>query len=412
MAVKRININKLRMGMRLASPVYEERDNKRILMLPANTLITNELQLSRVINSNLNTVEIDTETGGDTFLSLGNQKKWEDVVSSAKNKDATKAIITRHINTFSSSITNIASQNIASKMLIREEEISSLIKDIILFVENHVDLLLGMIRLKGVAEYAFSHVINTMILSISVAHSFKLDYADIKRFGIAALITDLGMANFPSSMIQRSSGLSKKEIEEVKKHPVYSRDFLKKIGVNDSLIEMVVMQHHERFDGSGYPEGLKGNEIHSLSKLLSIVDVYVAMTTPRPHRSGLPPHTAISDILKKSMTQFDLRIAKVFIKHIGVFPVGSLVELASGHVALVAGQNKSDQTRPLVIVLQTKKKVASFSKMKSKGPNVVITRGKWDLIDLALDKGTYGKVIRGLDHREYHVNPAYYLNQI
>ena len=94
MAIKRININKLRMGMRLAKPVYEERENKRILLLPADTLITNESQITRLFNAKVTIVEIDTEKGSDTFLSLLDQRKWEDIVSSAKDKGAAEAIIT------------------------------------------------------------------------------------------------------------------------------------------------------------------------------------------------------------------------------------------------------------------------------------------------------------------------------
>ena len=412
MAIKKIDISRLRIGMRLASSVYGEKDTNRVLLLHADTLLSNESQIRRLRNAGVRTVEIDTDAGTDTFLSLLDQKKWEDVARGKSDATASEAIISRYINTFVNSITNIISNNITSRNLVRKDIVSSLIKDIILYVENHIDILIALVRLKGITEYTFSHSVNTSVLCVSVATSLKLNYADIKRFGTGVLLADLGMTSYPSRMILRPSGLSRKEIDEVKKHPKYTVDFLKKNGVTDPLIETVIIQHHERFDGSGYPYNLKGDEIHAISKLFSIADVYNAMTSPRPHRQGIPPHMVNSEILKLSGTHFDPKIAKIFIKHIGVFPVGNMVELTSGKLALVAEQNKKLPLQPTVIIFQSKKRIRLNDKTKKDDPGIIIARGNWQLVDLASDHGTYGKIKRGLDHRQYHINPEYYLSQV
>jgi len=411
-AIKKIDIGKLRVGMRLADPVYGVIDNKRVLLLHANTMITSESQIRRLYNAGVKTVEIDTESGSDTFLSLVDQKKWEEVVGGKRDSPTTEAMISRYTDRFVTSISNIVSNNVMSRILVREDIVSSLLKDIIIFVENHIDILIAMVRLMGISEYTYSHSVNTTVLCISVATSLKLNYADIKRFGTGVLLADLGMTSYPSKMISRPSGLSRKEIEEIKKHPQYTVDFLKKNGVDDPLIETVIIQHHERFDGTGYPNGLKGDEIHPISKLFAIADVYDAMTSSRPHRQGLPPHMVNAEILKMSGTKFDPKIAKIFIKHVGVFPVGNMVELTSGRLALVAQQNRKDPLRPVVIVFQTKKKIRTSNKIKDDDPGVIIARGNWELVDLTEERNMYGKIKRGLDHRKYHLNPAYYLSQV
>ena len=412
MAIKKIEISRLRVGMQLANPVYGEKNNRRVLLLHGNTTITEDSQIRHLAAAGIKTVEIDTEGGGDTFISLVDQKKWDDITRTTRAAGASEAIISRYLNTFVTSISNIVSNNITSRMLVREDIVASLMKDIILYIENHIDILIAMVRLKGITEYTFSHSVNTTVLCISVATSLKLNYADIKRFGTGVLLADLGMTSYPSKMISRPSGLSKQEIEEIKKHPKYTVEFLKKNGINDPLMETVIIQHHERFDGTGYPNGIKGDEIHPISKLFSIADVYAAMTATRPHRLGIPPHMVNAEILKLAGSQFDPKITKIFIKHISVFPIGNMVELTSGRLALVADQNRSDPLRPLVVVFNTKKKIKSLDKRKKDEPGITITRGNWELVDLSTDKGIFGKIKRGLDHRQYHINPEYYLSQV
>ena len=267
--------------------------------------------------------------------------------------------------------------------------------------------------MKSTNEYTYSHSINVTVMCVSIGNTLGFNFTDITRFGIGTLLADLGMSNYPASIIRRPSGLSRKEKEQIRKHPQYTLEFIKKNGINDSLIEKVILQHHERFDGSGYPEGLKGDEIHPISKLFAIADVYIAMTSIRPHRSGIPPHMVLADTLKKSGTLFDPKITKLFIKHIGVFPVGNLVELTSGRVGFVAAPNKSNPLKPVVILFQSKKKLSYSEKMKNEDDvDYTINRGKWELTDLSKGNGEFGQIKRGLDHRRYGLNPDSFLDQL
>ena len=298
-------------------------------------------------------------------------------------------------------------------MIINEEPASSIIKELLVFVENNTDILLALIRLKGINEYTFNHSVNTTVLCISLASTLGFKYQDIVRFAQGTFMADIGMTSFQKKMISRPSGLSKKEIDEIKKHPILAVDFLKKVGVDDSLIDIIILQHHERFDGSGYPYGLKGDEIHPISKLFAIVDVYIAMTSSRPQRPGIPPHMVLGEIHKLSGTHFDPRMKDFFIKKIGVYPTGSLVEMTSGHVGIVVSQNKTDPLRPVVIVFQKQKKLSGGSAGISARPDIIsMSRVTWEVVDLSNADESIGKIRRGLDHREYHLNPNTYLLQL
>ncbi|MFC1692943.1 HD-GYP domain-containing protein, partial [Candidatus Latescibacterota bacterium] len=134
----------------------------------------------------------------------------------------------------------------------------------------------------------------------------------------------------------------------------------------------------------------------------AIADVYEAMTSTRPHRKGIPPHMVLAEILKMSGTLYDPKVAKIFIKHVGVFPVGSMVELTNGHLGLVAVQNESDPLKPTVIIFQMRKKLCTS--------DAIISRGSWELADLAGEREDYGKIKCGLDHRKFKINPEYYLS--
>jgi len=409
--IKKIDIRKLQVGMSLAQPAYRTQSGHKVLLLPYNTLISNELQIRRLLDAGITSIEIDTDKGADTFLSLVDQRKWKELVKDKKDNKTSELLLARHTNTFINSFTNTILKTHISRIQINEGPIASIIKDVILFVEHNSDVLMSLIRLKSINDYTFRHSVNTTVLCISLAHSLGFKYSDIVRFASGTLLADIGMTSYPSRMIKRPSGLARREIEEIKKHPLYAVEFLEKIGIKDPLIETIVLQHHERYDGSGYPIGIRGDDIHPISKLFSITDVYVAMTSPRPHRASMPPHMVLSEIHGFSGSLFDPVMKDFFIKHIGVFPAGNMVELTKGQIALVVNQNRNEPLRPLVIVFQKRKKIHLGKYSKLDDEDYIISRGSWELVDLSKSK-SLGKVKRGLDHRRFHINPNSFLLQV
>ncbi|MFC1650472.1 HD-GYP domain-containing protein [Candidatus Latescibacterota bacterium] len=410
MALKKIDIRKLEVGMHIIDPIYIKVNNNTVLLMPDNTLIVSEGQIRRLIDAEVTTVTIDTDKGTDTFQSLLSQKKWDDVATG--DSSAANLLLGRHITSFVDSFTTIVTTSVTSRILIGDNRITNILKEILQKIQDNTDVLMAMIRLKSVNEYTYTHSVNVTVMGVAFAIKLGFNKTDIIRFGTGVLLADLGMTSFSSSILRRPSGLSKIEKEEIKKHPFHSVEFLKKNGIEDSLIETIIIQHHERYDGTGYPKGLKGEEIHSISKLFSIIDVYLAMTSQRPQRAGIPPHMVLADILRNSGTLYDPKMSKYFIKFIGVFPVGNMVELTTERLAIVASQNNQDPLRPVIILFTTKKKISVSSKMKDDSPKYTIARGQWELVDLAHEGAKYGKIKRGIDHRQYRLNPISYLDQV
>lgn len=402
--------------MFLANPVYHERDGKRVLLMNGSTLLTSTHQIVRLFGSGVTSVDIDTGKGIDTHHKLLNYRKWNEIELRSESSSTVSAIALRHFETFASGIRKCIAHNPTSRLIMIEDELGGVFDDIVSFFEKNMDLLLAIIRLKSGNEFIFNHAVSTTILSISMAAYLKFSYADITRIGIGAMMADIGMTSFPSRLTLRPSGITSREREEIRKHPLFMVDFLRLNGIKDPLIETIVFQHHERYDGSGYPRGLMGDQIHPIAKMYAIADVYNAMTSPRPHRQGIPPHIVLADILRSAGGRFDPNMVRVFIKNFGVYPIGNLVELTRGFVALVSGRNHDDPLHPPAIVFQTRRKprtrAVSLIAVNEDDPGVVINRGSWQKIDLSLDGEKYGKIKRGLDHRIFHINPEYYLNRV
>jgi len=379
-----------------------------------NTIIINEGQIRRLAAAGVSTVDIDTDKGTDTFTTLLQQKTWDELAATTADPAVTESIAARHTHSFTSSLTGIITRNVTSRALLGENRVMFALRGVVEIIQNHIDLLLAMTRLRGLNQYTFAHSVNVATLCISLGMRLGLDSSDIIRFGTGALLADLGMTSYPSSLTRRPSGLSRRELQEIRKHPGFTGDFLEKIGIEDPVMTRVVLQHHERYDGSGYPRGLAGEGISALARLFAVADVYDAMTSPRPHRPGLPPHLALAEILRSAGTLYDPEMAELFIKHMGVFPVGCMVELTGGGFAIVAAANRDDPLRPVVILLKLKRKLnRSGLAVNPDEDHFIVTLGRWELVDLgSRDGAEFGRIRRGLDHRKFRIKPDFYLEQV
>ena len=378
--------------------------------MAADTLIINDIQIQRLFEAGVPKVDIDTDKGIDTFITLNHTN----IKVNEAEVGIPKAIIERHIDTLISSFTNEVSNSITSRTLIGENKVALALKSVLAIVKDNVNLLMALIRLRTMSEYTYIHTVNVTTICIALGAHLKIGMQDIIRFGCGAIIADLGMTNFPSNMIRRPSGLTRQEKEVLKRHPIYSVEFMQKAGILDPIVEKAVLQHHERFDGTGYPHGLRGEEIGPLSSLFAIADVYDAMISPRPHRQGCPAHMALSEILRYSGTLYDPEMAELFIHKMGVFPVGTMVELTSGRFAIVVSPNRIDPLRPVVMLFETKKKLnISDTISYQEEDNFIFKINSNDLVDLFSKEGdVFGKIRRGIDYRKLRIKPSFYLKNL
>lgn len=217
-------------------------------------------------------------------------------------------------------------------------------------LRNHNALAcLGRIREKD--NYLLEHSINLAVLMGIFAKSLKIDRDTMHQAVVGAMLHDIGKVMIPDTVLHKPGKLTDDEFAIMRQHVVFSRELLKKTpGVGELTIK-VAAQHHERIDGSGYPDGLHDCDICREGKMCAIADVYDAITADRVYHKGLPPTLALKKLLEWSGTHLDEKLVHRFIRSMGIYPVGTLVKLKSGKLAVVMENSDTDQRTPLVKVI-------------------------------------------------------------
>lgn len=233
-------------------------------------------------------------------------------------------------------------------------KINELAEELLDNVLSNKNVLLYLVDIKNMDNYTYSHCVNVAVISIIIGISLNLTKNKLTNLCIGALIHDIGKAFIPHDILQKPGKLTKDEFEIIKKHPKLGYDFLNQIysSVN-TQIKAIILQHHERFDGYGYPLGLSGTEISYLSRIVSIADVYDALTSDRPYKRSLSPSDALEYIMSNAGTSFDFDIVNVFCKIIIPYPKGTIVRLSSGDKGIVKQTLPNFPLRPIVKIVQS-----------------------------------------------------------
>ena len=209
-------------------------------------------------------------------------------------------------------------------------------------LRNHNALAcLGRIRDKD--NYLLEHSINLAVLMGIFAKSLNIDRTTMQDAIVGAMLHDIGKVMIPDAILHKPGKLTDDEFAVIKNHVVFSRDLLKKSPGISQLTINVAAQHHERIDGSGYPDGLHDCDICREGKMCAIADVYDAITADRVYHKGIPPTAALKKLLEWSGTHLDKALVHRFIRSMGIFPVGSLVELKSQRLGIVMDGAEKDQ---------------------------------------------------------------------
>jgi len=227
-------------------------------------------------------------------------------------------------------------------------KIKDLADDLILYLSDKHQIQIQFMDLKRRDDYLLKHSLNVAIYSILLGFKMNLPKDKIQILGIGALLSDIGMNNVNGRITLKKDKLSKKDKSEVMKHPVWGYKFLKENHLISPMTRAVVLQHHERLDGSGYPRGLEGDKILDLAQIVAIADTFDALTSDRPYRKALLPKYALDYITSKTGVIATTDIIKKFTEIIVPYPNGTIIKLNDDRFAIVDQQNKGYPLRPKI----------------------------------------------------------------
>lgn len=231
------------------------------------------------------------------------------------------------------------------------EILNEAVDDMVDTVNKAPEAMIWLTKLKKKDNYTYDHGLDSAIYMTAFGRHLGFPRNDLHELALAGMLFDVGKLRLPDELLARPGKLTQAEFNEVRRHVEYGLDMLAGTPqVTTSTLE-IIAQHHERWNGSGYPIGLKGNEITLFARMAGIVDCFEAMTSSRPYADALPPHQALRALHDWRDVSFAGALVDQFLQCIGVFPVGTLVELNSGEVGIVIAQNRIRRLQPKVMVL-------------------------------------------------------------
>ena len=238
-----------------------------------------------------------------------------------------------------------------------------------------------------------NHIIHYSAYGVIIARALAYDNDKIQNLIFTMFVMDIGMLTIPKEIQEKAETLDPKEIAVIKKHPIFS---YKLIGntANENIVNVsgMAIQHHERYDGKGYPRGLAKDDIHELVKVISICDAYSAMIELRPYRKAKLPREAIKELIVNANKQFDGNIVKVFIKELSLYPIGSLLKLSDGSLGIVVFANENKPELPILKLMRD-----------ANGNNVAEIK----FVNLAYESKISIKEV--VDHTVHKINPLKYI---
>jgi HD-GYP domain-containing protein (c-di-GMP phosphodiesterase class II) len=408
--VKQIDIKTLTPGMVFSSPVYIEGNN---LLVPAGIAIRKR-DIDRLIAWGYSTVSTDGSPVGPASRKDGNKDADENKNpaktnekagadnpapglsgGTVKNKGSGNVLSLTDVQENKGayrSYVNLIERldsiftSIGSGISVEPRTVDNLTGELLQAVREDRDHVIGFILGGEVSGHVIAKSsVNTAILSAFIAIELKFSHHKVMQIVTGALLHDVGMLRLPAEITNKSGGLSGAELQRVQAHPLYTYKIITKELLYPEDVGLVALQHHERWDGEGYPRRIAGANIDMGARIVSVADAFEAMVSEKPYRNSMMGYQAMKNLLSDNSRRFDPDVLKAFIKTMGIYPIGSVIMLNNGSIARVTEVQGDAPLRPKIRLL-----IDEFGK--------VYKNDEGESIDLLTEKSLF--IAQALDPKE------------
>lgn len=329
--MKKLNIDSVKPGDVIARTIFTE---------SGNVLLGTGMELSDRYIERLKRMGIDTVYVED--------KHTSDIIPEDVLRDETRKLA---VETVYKTMTSLIDQpKLSGRCSLPDLGTSfrNIFGEIMVDISAQKNVLVNLSHLHVMDGYFFHHAVNVAVLSGIIGMAKGYNRNQMLDLGVGALLFDIGMTQLPKDLLSKRTSINDEERQRIQFHSEEGFTLLR----NQPNISVVsahcALQHHERFDGSGYPRHLKGNEIHEYAQIVGLADFYDALISPRPFRSGYTPNEAVEYLFACGNQLFELDLVKNFLGHIAIYPVATTVQLNTGHVGVVSHVDPLAVHRPTI----------------------------------------------------------------
>lgn len=232
------------------------------------------------------------------------------------------------------------------------KEVKLIIDNIINDILKNPNLVINLVDIRSADDYLFGHSVNAAVLSTLVGVAFGYNQTKLYNLAVGALFHDIGKIKINPEILHKTGPLTPEEKADLKKHPDFGFDILRSNPDISLLSAHVAYQHHEWFDGNGYPRGLKGEEIHHFARIVSVTQTYDLLTSDTPQRARYSTSEAVEYLMACSGSMFDPEVVRTFLSSVAIYPVGTQVQLNTGDSGIVVKVYKNYPTRPVIRIIR------------------------------------------------------------
>ncbi len=333
-------------------------NSKGVLLFRANTVVTDMAQVERLRNHGVKEVCINTtrseaalalseipsgdfsrETIAQSPYSAADAAEYKRAVSCAKMVKARTVTLVKNCMISAQRSRSFASSGV-------EEAISMLVDEVV----SMRDVFFAVCRMQAKDDPLYEHSVNVCVIAAALAHSMGLSKETVVDCAVGALFHDIGMLRIPEHIRKKTGKFTQFEYDAIRLHPQLGVSLLEQTGNFSATVRAIVYQHHERFNGSGYPEGLRNHSIEPEAMICAIADVFDSLTNQTEHRKECLPQEAVALIFQGIDEEYPVNLVDALVKLLGIYPVGSFVKLKSGEIGMVFKNDHNNLMAPFLIM--------------------------------------------------------------